>query len=122
MAGEQRVIIKFLTNEFVDAREIRMRLSAQFGEQIYALLHDGHPSVRPAFDYIDTKIISILKKAPFESARSIAQVLNVNHATLLHYLHEMFEFKSYCLRWWPHTLTGERKAKSKELMVPMISD
>jgi hypothetical protein len=37
MEREQRVIIKFLTNESVDAHEIQMRLSAHFAEQTYAL-------------------------------------------------------------------------------------
>jgi hypothetical protein len=35
--AEQRVIVKFLTNEFVDAHEIHTRLSAQFNEQTDAL-------------------------------------------------------------------------------------
>jgi hypothetical protein len=88
-------------------------LSAQFGEQTGALrtikflvreiqgvredLDDEHRSGRPVLDYIDTKIMSILEKAPFESAHSIAQVLNVDHATVLHPLHEKMGFKSYCL-------------------------
>jgi hypothetical protein len=33
MEYEQRVIIKFLINEFIDAHEIHTRLSAQSGEQ-----------------------------------------------------------------------------------------
>jgi hypothetical protein len=37
MEYEQRLIIKFLKNESVDAHEIHMRLSAQFGGQIYTL-------------------------------------------------------------------------------------
>jgi hypothetical protein len=64
------VIIKFQTKESADAHEIHMRLSAQFGEQTYALrtiqfwvremqrdredFHDEHRSGRPVFDYIDT--------------------------------------------------------------------
>jgi hypothetical protein len=109
----QRVIIKFLTNEFVDAGEIHTRLSAQFGEQSYVLhtvqlwvgerqhggedLHDDHRSGSPTIDYIDTKIISILEKAPFESARPIAQVLNMDSVTVLQNLREKLGFKSYCL-------------------------
>jgi predicted alpha/beta-fold hydrolase len=100
----QRVIIKILTNEPVDAHEIRTKLSAQFGGQTYALhmiqflvreiqrsredFLDEHRSGRPAPDYIDTKIISLLEDAPFEAARSISQVLNVDHATVLHRLYE----------------------------------
>jgi hypothetical protein len=37
MEYEQRVIIKFLTNESVHAHEIHRRLMAQFSERTYAL-------------------------------------------------------------------------------------
>jgi hypothetical protein len=73
------------------------------------------------FDYIETKIIPILEKVPFESARSIAQVLNVDHATVLLRLHEKLGFKSYCFRRVPRLLTHELRAKRKEhtdLMIP----
>jgi hypothetical protein len=39
----------------------------------------------------------------------------VDHATVLHYLREKLGFKSSCLRWAPRLLTGELKAKCKEL-------
>jgi hypothetical protein len=55
-------------------------------------VHGEHRSARPAVDYINTKIVSILEKVPFKCARSIAQVLNVDHATLLHRLQEKLEF------------------------------
>jgi hypothetical protein len=136
MECEPRLIIKFLTNESVDAHEIHTRPSAQFGGQTDALHtiqfrvreiqggredpHDGNRSGRPALDYIDTKIISILEKAPFESARSSAQVLSVDHVTVLHRLHEKLRFKSYCLQRVLHLLTGELRAKHKELTGLMI--
>jgi hypothetical protein len=138
MEDEQRVIIKFLTNESVDAHEIYIGLSAQFGEPTYTLrriqfwvheiqrgrrnLHGEHRSELPAFDYIDAKIISRLEKAPFESARSIAEVLNVDHSTVLYCLHEKLGFKSYCLQWVPHLSTGELRAKRKEFTGLMIPD
>jgi hypothetical protein len=37
MEYEQRVTINFLTNASIDAHEIHMSLSAQFGEQTHAL-------------------------------------------------------------------------------------
>jgi hypothetical protein len=64
-------------------------------------LHDEHGSGKPAFDYMDTKVISILEKARFESERSIAHVLNVDHVTVLHRFARKLGFKSYCLRWVP---------------------
>jgi hypothetical protein len=83
-------------------------------------LHDEYRSGRPALDYIGTKIISILEKALFESACSIAQVLNVDHAIVLHRVHEKLGLRSYCLRWVPHLLTGELRVKRKELAARMI--
>jgi hypothetical protein len=113
MEDEQRVIITFLTRESIDAQEIHTRLSAQFLEQTYALgtiqfcvreiqrgrenLYDVHRFGRPAFDDINTKTVLILETVPFESVRSIAQVLNANHATVLRRLHKKLGFKSYCL-------------------------
>jgi hypothetical protein len=70
----QKVIIKFLTYESVDAHENHMRLSAELGEQTYASsviqfwgrqiqrpredFHDEHRSGRPGPGCIETKIIS----------------------------------------------------------------
>jgi hypothetical protein len=103
MEYEQREII-FMINEYADAHKIHTRRSDHFDEQTYILgmiqfwvheiqrdredRHDERRSERPAFDYIDTKILSILEKAPFESARSIAGVLNVDYAIELHHLRE----------------------------------
>jgi hypothetical protein len=53
----------------------------------------------------------------------IAQVLNVDHGIVLHRLHEKLEFKSDCLRWVPHILTSELRAKRKEitgLVIPYL--
>jgi hypothetical protein len=109
----QKAIIKFLTNESVDAHEIHMRLSAPFAEQTDALpiiqfpvseiqrgredLLDKHRSGRPALDYIDTKITSIFEKVSIKSVPSISQVPNVDHATMLHCLHKKLGFKTCCL-------------------------
>jgi hypothetical protein len=71
-------------------------------------------------DYGNTKIVSILKKAPFDSARSIVQVLNVDHTIVSCHLHEKLGFKSSCLQWVPHLLIGEFRAKRKELKELMI--
>jgi hypothetical protein len=62
------------------------------------------------------------RRRSFESESSIAQVLNVDHATGLHGLHEKLGFKSYCLRRVLHVLIGELKAKCKKLTRPMIPD
>jgi hypothetical protein len=131
------MIIKFPTNESVDAREIHTKLNAQFGVQTYALhkiqfwvgetqhsredIHDAYRSGRPALDYINKNNISILKNAPFKSAGSISRVLSVEHATVLHRLQETLGSKSCCLRGVPLLLAGELRAKRKELWELMIS-
>jgi hypothetical protein len=76
------VIIKFLTNESVDAHEIHARLNAEFGEKTHAMrtiefwmieiqrgredLHNEARFRSPAFDYITKNTISLLEKAPFD--------------------------------------------------------
>jgi hypothetical protein len=138
MEYEQRVIIKFLTNESVDAHEIHTRLSAQFGEQTYALraiqfwaremqrgredLQNDHRSKRRAFNCIDTKIISILEKAPFESARSIAQVLNMEHATMLHRLQKKAGIQILLSSAGATPVDRRVRAKHKEFLGRMIPD
>jgi hypothetical protein len=55
-------------------------------------------------DDFDAKILTILDKYPFESARSITERLFVDHATVLEHLHMSIGFKSFHLRWVPHLL------------------
>jgi transposase len=111
---EQRIIIQCLMRENMDTHEILAELQAHFEDKAYALptvrfwigevrrgredLSDKHRSGRPALDHIDTQILHILGKSPFESARSIAQTLNTLHHVVLHYLHEVLGFKSFHLR------------------------
>jgi DNA-binding MurR/RpiR family transcriptional regulator len=73
-------------------------------------LHDEHRSGRPSLDHIDSKILAILDRVLFESARSIAETLDVDHATVLHHFENKLGFKSYCLQWVLHLLTDELRA------------
>jgi hypothetical protein len=93
MEYDQRVIIKFLWNERADARQIIDRLQKQFAEHSYQLwtvqfwiseiwrgrqdLHDEIRSGRSPLDDLDSKILVILEKSPFESSHSIAERLFV---------------------------------------------
>jgi hypothetical protein len=80
---ERKVVIKFLAVEKVDAREIARRLTVPFGEDASALrtiqfwraevdhgredLHDEQRSGRTPLDDIDSKILGLLDRTPFES-------------------------------------------------------
>jgi hypothetical protein len=130
MEHDQRVIIKFLWNERVDARQIVVRLQEQFVEHAYRLrivefwiteiwcghqdLHDEIHSGRPPLDDLDGKILAILDNSSFESAHSIVERLLVAHSTVLKHFHESLGFKSFHLHWVPHLLTGETQEKRKK--------
>jgi hypothetical protein len=76
MEHDQRVIIRFLSNEGIDAHKIIHRLQAQFGEHIYALrtvrfliaevrighqgLHDEICNGRCPVDDLGAEILAIL--------------------------------------------------------------
>jgi transposase len=121
MEYEQRVIIRFLFNEGVDARQIADRLRAQFHENADALrtvqfwiaelrrgredLHNEPRRGRPLAENLPTKIQELLHENPFESARSMAETPQVSHSTVLKHLHEDLQFQSFHLRWVPHLLT-----------------
>jgi hypothetical protein len=93
MEYDQRVIIKFLSNDGSDARAIADRFQARFVEHAYQLqtirfwiaearlghqdLHDEMRTGRSPLDELDAKILVILDKYPFESAHSIAETLLV---------------------------------------------
>jgi hypothetical protein len=101
MEYDQRVIIRFLSNERTTADEITTRLQIQLAEHAYKLrivrfwigevrfgrqdLHDEIRTGRPPLDDIDVKILAILYKSPFECAASIAERLCATHATALNY-------------------------------------
>jgi hypothetical protein len=81
MDFEQRVIIRFLFKESIDANDIHTRLLAQFGDEAYSLrsvqrwckyvrqgrelMHDEPRSGRPPVDFLDIQILSNLEKTLF---------------------------------------------------------
>jgi hypothetical protein len=109
MEYDQRVIIRFLWNEEIDAHEIAHRLQAQFGEHANKFrtiqfwiaevrldhqdLHDEIHTGRPPLGDLDIKILAILDKSPFESARSIAKTLRVAHSIVLLHLYTSIGFR-----------------------------
>jgi hypothetical protein len=77
-------------------------------------------SGRPPLDHIDTQILHILGKSPFEPAASIAQTLNTSHSIVLRHLHKVLDFKSCHLRSVPRFLTDDLRFKKKQVAREMI--
>jgi hypothetical protein len=129
---DQRAIIRFLWNEVIDAYEITRRFQGQFDEHASALrtvrfwiaevrfarqdLYDEIRSGRPPRDDLDAKIMAILHKIPFESARSIAETLSVASLTVLLYLNDSIGFGCFHLYLRPHLLTHDLSEKRKEYL------
>jgi hypothetical protein len=114
MEYEQRVIIKLLFNDGLDPRQIVEKLEAQFHEDAYSFpavqswigevrrgredLDDEPLPRRRSEEHITAKIQELLNQKPFESARSIAEILLVSHSTVLKHLHDNLRFQSFYLR------------------------
>jgi hypothetical protein len=78
---------------------------------------------RPPLDDIDAKILAILNKSAFESARSIAERLRVSHAIVLNHSHLSIGLKSFHSPWVPHLLTEDLRQKRKDdarAMLPVL--
>jgi hypothetical protein len=132
----QRVIIKFLFNKRVDARQIAEKLRVQFHEDAYAPrriqfwitelrrdredLHDEPRTGRPSAENLPTKIQELLDENPFDSARSMGEILQVSHSTVLKHLHENLQFYAFHLRWVPHPLTPELREQRRVYASEMI--
>jgi hypothetical protein len=76
-------------------------------------LHDEIRTGRRRLDDVDDKILAILNKSPFESARSIAEWLRTSHAAVLNYLHLSIGFKSFNLPCVPHLLSEDLSQKTE---------
>jgi hypothetical protein len=147
MEYDQKVIIKFLLNERADARDIADRrqadcrqtagrLQAQFGEHVYKFrtvqfwvikiwlvrqdLHDQVRTGRLPLDDLDDKILAILDKSLFESARSITETLRMAYSIVLLHLYDSIDFKSFHLYWVPNLLTHHLREKRKEYAKAML--
>jgi hypothetical protein len=127
MEYDQRMIIKFLWNDGLDVHDIADKLQTQFIENIYQLqtirfwitdarigrqdLHDEIRTGRPPLDDLDAKILTILNKYPFESARLISETLCIVYSTILLHSHDSIGFKSFHLYWVPYLLTDDLREK-----------
>jgi hypothetical protein len=133
---DQRVIIRFLWNEGIDANQITARLQEQFNKHAYKLrtvwfwiaevwfgCQDNHDEIRAGkspLDDLDAKILAILDKSPFESACSISERLRIGNAIVFEYLLVSIGLKSFHLRWIPHLLTDDLHSKRQDHASAML--
>jgi hypothetical protein len=137
MEHDQRVIIRFLWNEQVNVHKMTHRFQAQLSEHAQTLrtiqfwiteawlgcqdLFDEIRTRRPPLGNFDIKILAILHKSPFESARSISETLPVAHSTVLLHLQDSTGFRSFHLHWVPHLLMHDLREKPKECAKAILS-
>jgi hypothetical protein len=86
-------------------------------------MHDEIRSRGPRVGDLDSKILAIVDKLPFESSRSTAERLAVVQSTVLWHLHKSRELKSFHLRCVPHQLTDDLREARKDhpgVMLPFL--
>jgi histone-lysine N-methyltransferase SETMAR len=127
MELEQRYIIKFLTEEYVKTPEILARLRQHYGDRVFSqstvyrwvraaklgrrdLSNIPSPGRTPD-EGLRAAVARRHEKDPHLSARQIAKSLGVGHATVCRCLSDGLGLKCLHLRWVPHTLTADQKAK-----------
>jgi hypothetical protein len=71
------------------------------------LLDEEPWSGRPPIGFLDIQIPSSLEKQPFHSARSLAEILDASHTTILNHLGDLLGMKVFHLRWIPNQLTEQ---------------
>jgi hypothetical protein len=128
---EQRHIIKFLHLKGLKLDDIVTELSDMYGQDAYAKpsikywLHQlrlrrkdlmtQHMGGRPTLEDTEAEILSILRRSPFSSVRTIVDSLGIPASTGYFHLVEKIRFKNYLLRWVPHLLTDELRLKQVKL-------
>jgi hypothetical protein len=133
---EQRVIIKFLSNEGADAIEIHHRLLQAFQEDVYTLSNvyewirvfntwrtivwDEHRAGRPRLDHIDSNILSLFQESESQSIQSLAQGLNVSLGTVHVRLADVLGFSLRHQRWVRYLLPVEVKATRVATSMKML--
>jgi hypothetical protein len=131
MELEHRHIIKFLHLKGLKLDGIATELSNMYDQDAYAKsrikywlyqltrgrknMTTQHMGRRPTLDDTDAEILSIHRRSPFPSVRTIADSLDIPASTVYFHLVEKIGFKNYLLRWVSHLLTDEPALKRVEL-------
>jgi hypothetical protein len=76
-------------------------------------LHDELRPGGPPVPDLTRGIQEVLDHSPFESAPSIADILQVSRSTVLKHLHDDLGFRCFYLCWVPHLLTPELKEQRR---------
>jgi histone-lysine N-methyltransferase SETMAR len=133
---EQRYFILFHWDDDLPTKEIFLLLGEKYGEDALSLsqvyywtrefrlgrrdVSDAPRSGRPPDEGIPWAIHSVLQADPLVSARAIARTLKLSVSTVLRHLTDNFQMKYRHLKWVPHRLTSEQKAKRAELAGSML--
>jgi histone-lysine N-methyltransferase SETMAR len=136
MEIEQRYVIKFFVEEGTPSPMILDVISRHYKEKalhrsaIYGWIAEvkrGRTDLstisspgRTPDEGLAAAIARKHEKEPRLSARGIARSLEISHETVCRYLSEVFGMKCLRLRWIPHTLSTEQKAKRAELAGAML--
>jgi histone-lysine N-methyltransferase SETMAR len=136
MELEQRYIIKFFMEEGKKGKKIIERLQRHYGTDalarstVYKWMNElkrgrtdltNIPSPgRPREEELARAIAHKHEEDPHLSARKLAQYLGIAHSTVCSYLSEVLQMKCLRLRWVPHTLSIEQKAKRAEYAGEML--
>jgi len=124
---EQRFVIKYLRRKGMKLYAIHQELCSTYGEAVYSIetvkywlhqikleredLTDQPTSGRPPLDDLDASIMRELLREPFSSVRSLEDATGIPAATVYRRLTQSLQMVSRHLRWVPHMLTEELRAK-----------
>jgi histone-lysine N-methyltransferase SETMAR len=138
MSVEQRYVIKYWFDEGLRGTQIIAKLKQHYKSDVLSdqairywirgvkfLRKDLNniPSPgRPQIEDLDVQIEQIIENDPHASARHIAEVLNVSPSTVCDRLTNDLGMKCCHLRWVPHLLSSEQKAKRAEMARSMLND
>jgi hypothetical protein len=136
MEIEQCYVIKFLIDEGMKPLNILMRLHKHYGirafsrSTLYFWIGEARRgktdlSEIPGLGKTPDEGLAIVitrrhEQDPHLSAQKLAQSLRISPTTVCHYLSDVLGLKCLRLRWIPHTLTVDQKAKKPKSQTCII--